>query len=121
MVASGSMLYAISGIRPLQLERQYLDTNQYRCSDQHGGLRFDIVCELYGASGLYRWNGSAWSKINTVAPAGMAASGRCLYASFASGLYSWNGSAWTRINTGPPTSMVASGSVLYADYGARCL
>jgi len=65
--------------------------------------------------GLYKWNGTTWTRIASV-PTSMIASGSNLYATWTGqGLYSWNGSTWTRISS-VPASMVASGSNLYATW-----
>jgi FtsP/CotA-like multicopper oxidase with cupredoxin domain len=82
----------------------------------------DLLYANYGAVGLWTWSGSSWTKINTVNPTNMVASGSVLYADYgASGLWKWDGSSWTKINTVNPTNMVVSGSVLYADYEASGL
>jgi hypothetical protein len=71
----------------------------------------------FGSLGLWQWNGSAWSQINTLSPASMVASGSMLYGNFTGyGLWQWNGRAWRLINTLIPESMVASGSILYANF-----
>jgi hypothetical protein len=71
----------------------------------------------FAGDGLYSYNGTAWTYINSVHPSLIAASGSTLYADFAGyGLYSYNGTTWTLINTVHPASMVASGSTLYADF-----
>jgi hypothetical protein len=71
----------------------------------------------FGSAGLWYWNGSAWSKINTASPASMVASGTILYANFTGyGLWKWNGNAWSQINPTIPASMVASGTILYANF-----
>jgi subtilisin family serine protease len=71
----------------------------------------------FAGYGLYKWDGTAWSQLNTIVPASMVASGSVLYSNFTGyGLYSWNGTAWTQINTVYPESMVTSGSLLYADF-----
>ena len=69
--------------------------------------------------GLYKWDGSAWSQLNTIVATDMVASDSTLYVDFADyGLYSWNGTAWTQINAVHPASMTASGSTLYVDFAA---
>ena len=78
----------------------------------------------FGATGLYKYDGSAWSRINVGnAITSMVASGSTLYVDFgATGLYKYNGSAWSRINVGNAiTSMESSGSILYVDFGATGL
>ena len=67
--------------------------------------------------GLYHWNGSIWSQLNSVIPTNMVVSGTDLYASFTGyGLYKWNGSAWTSLTNLIPTNMVVSGTDLYASF-----
>jgi spore coat protein A len=79
---------------------------------------------LYGdfdESGIWSWNGTAWSQIDGISPginpAGMVVSGTTLYANFTGyGLYQWNGTTWTQINPTVPASMVVSGTTLYANF-----
>ncbi|MDA8126942.1 MAG: chitobiase/beta-hexosaminidase C-terminal domain-containing protein [Deltaproteobacteria bacterium] len=71
------------------------------------------------ANGIRRWDGTAWSQLNTTNPVSMVASGSLLYVyglSGAAGIWRWDGTAWSQLNTINPTSMVASGSLLYV-YG----
>ena len=82
-----------------------------------GGGNVATVYASFTGSGVYAWDGSAWTKINDATSAGMAASGSTLYTSFTgSGVYAWDGSAWTQINATTPTGMAASGSTLYASF-----
>jgi hypothetical protein len=68
--------------------------------------------------GLYQWNGTVWTKINSTIPTAMAPSGPDFYASFTgSGLYKWKGGgSWTKINSAIPTNITASGSILFATF-----
>jgi hypothetical protein len=71
----------------------------------------------WAGTGLYKWDGGAWTQLHSAVPASMVVSGSTLYANFAGyGLYSWNGSAWTQLHSAIPTSMVVSGSTLYATF-----
>jgi hypothetical protein len=83
-------------------------------------VNLQSVSQLYATFtgfGLYSWNGTIWTKINTIIPTKMVPSGTNLYASFTGyGLYKWNGTAWTRINTSLPTNMVATSTDLYASF-----
>jgi hypothetical protein len=69
------------------------------------------------SGGLWRWDGSAWTRITPSNPESMAASGSVLYGDFgASGIWMWSGGdelAWTRITTANPGNMVVSGTTLY--------
>jgi hypothetical protein len=67
--------------------------------------------------GLYKYDGTSWSQINSVSPSSMVASGSILYANFAGyGLYKWENGAWTQLNSLVASNMVASGSTLYANF-----
>jgi hypothetical protein len=65
---------------------------------------------LYGnftGNGLWQWNGTTWSQVNTVSPANMVASDSMLYGDFgAGGLWQWDGTTWSQVNAVAPTSMV---------------
>jgi hypothetical protein len=68
--------------------------------------------KIYGSFtgyGLYKWDGAAWTQLNSVeSTGGMAVSGSTLYADFAGyGLYSWNGATWTLLTAVHPASMAA--------------
>ena len=81
-----------------------------------------LIYANYGSAGLWLWDGSTWSQVNTGgAPTNIIASGPTLYAGYAGTLWQWNGSAWTGINTALPNNMLVSGSILYADYGSAGL
>jgi hypothetical protein len=81
------------------------------------GADNNAVYATFGSNGLYKWDGAAWSRLNTKIPDSMVASGSVLYAAFAShGLYKWDGTIWSRLNAKIPASMAASGSVLYAAF-----
>ena len=61
------------------------------------------------ASGLWQWDGSAWSQLTPNDPLTMLASGSILFADFGTGdLRVWDGTgAWTQITPNNPTIMVA--------------
>ncbi len=57
--------------------------------------------------GLFKYDGTNWTKINSVIPSNMAASGTTLYTAFTGvGLFKYDGSTWTKINKVIPASMV---------------
>jgi len=59
-------------------------------------------------NGLYKYNGTTWTQVNTVVSTSMTASSSALYANFAGyGLYKYDGAAWSQINTVVSTSMTA--------------
>ena len=69
----------------------------------------------YTGSGLYKYDNTTWTRIDTVVPANMVASGSTLYATYTgSGLYKYNGSTWVHIDTVEPANMAASDSTSYA-------
>ena len=73
----------------------------------------------FGALGLWKWNGAAWTLLSSSNPESMVVSGSDLYGDFgALGLWKWNGAAWTLLSSSNPESMVVSGSYLYGDFGA---
>jgi hypothetical protein len=73
-----------------------------------------------GISGLWRWEGTAWTQLGAANPENMVISGTTLYADYEAsyGLQRWDGSAWTQIAKADPENMVVSGTTLYADFGA---
>ena len=57
----------------------------------------------FGASGLWKWNGTAWSQLTSANPENMVASGLTLYGDFGtSGLWKWDGTAWIPTHIGQP-------------------
>ena len=76
--------------------------------------------ETDGTSGIWKWDGSAWSQLTTANPENMVTSGSTLYVDFgvSYGLYKWSGSVWSQLASASPENMVASGSTLYVDFGA---
>jgi hypothetical protein len=73
-----------------------------------------------GVSGIWKWDGSAWSQLTSTNPENMVTSGSTLYVDFGTsyGLYKWYGDAWAQLTPANPENMVASGSTLYVDFGA---
>ncbi len=53
----------------------------------------------FGTSGIWVWDGAAWSKIAEADPLYMAASESFLYADFGtvSRVWSWNGTSWSKL------------------------
>ena len=67
--------------------------------------------------GVYKHDGTSWTRLNASVPASMVASGSNLYATWTGqGVYKHDGTSWTRLNASVPASMVASGSNLYATW-----
>jgi hypothetical protein len=82
----------------------------------------DIVTlfETDGTSGIWKWDGSAWSQLTTANPENMITSGSTLYVDFgvSYGLYKWSGGVWSQLASANPENMAASSSMLYVDFGA---
>lgn len=77
--------------------------------------------ETDGASGVWKWDGTAWTRISSSNPHGMLASGSTLYGDFeSSGLWLWNGE-WSLLTASNPENMTVSGNWLYASFGASGL
>jgi hypothetical protein len=67
--------------------------------------------------GVFRHDGTSWTRLNAAVPASMVASGSNLYATWTGqGVFRHDGTSWTRLNAAVPDSMVASGSNLYATW-----
>jgi FtsP/CotA-like multicopper oxidase with cupredoxin domain len=70
--------------------------------------------------GLWKYDGSTWTRLGTAIPENLIVSGTTLYADYgaAYGLWRWDGTAWSQLGAADPENMVASGTTLYVDYGA---
>jgi len=55
----------------------------------------------FSAYGLYKYDGTSWTKLNSAIPTKMIVSSSTLYATFTGydGLFKYDGATWTRINT----------------------
>ena len=63
--------------------------------------------ETDGVSGIWKWDGSAWSQLTSTNPENMVTSGSTLYVDFRTfGIYKWNGSSWTQLTGSNPVLMV---------------
>ena len=73
----------------------------------------------FGALGIYKWNGTAWSQLSSTNPENIVASNSTLYVDFGAsyGLYKWDGASWTQLSSTKPENMVTTGSTLYVDFG----
>ena len=76
--------------------------------------------ETDGVSGIWKWDGSAWSQLTSTNPENMVTSGSTLYVDFGTsdGLCKWDGAAWSQLTSANPENMVTSGSTIYAAFGA---
>jgi len=73
-----------------------------------------LYAEITGY-GIWKWDGVAWTQLNSIDPAAMVASGSSLYASIDGyGIWKYDGTQWSQLNSINPASMVASGPALYA-------
>jgi pimeloyl-ACP methyl ester carboxylesterase len=70
-------------------------------------------------SGIWKWDGTAWSQVTQNNPQSMAVSGSILYGNFGAGagIWKWDGAAWTQVTPNAPTDMAAAGSSLYGNFG----
>jgi hypothetical protein len=82
----------------------------------------NVLVSDFGALGLYTYDGTAWDRINTLDPAGLATYVNNLIVNFPSkGIYEYDGT-WTRITKNDSVqAMVGVGSTLYADFGTKGL
>jgi|GEM_PF-1339098 len=126
-IATSSLQYianvnsAIPGVYAWQFDDL---KSTYFCRKTDGVVDYTITfCPTHlnatftGYDGLFKYDGTSWTKINSAVPAKMAASGSTLYATFTGydGLYKHDGTTWTRINA-TADAMAASGSTLYATF-----
>ncbi len=75
-----------------------------------------------GGSGLWLWNGAAWSQLSSANPESMVFFGSNLYVDFGgSGLWLWNDATWSQLTSANPERMVVSGSNLYVGFGGSGL
>ena len=89
-------------------------TNFHRFAEEN---YISLLYASFTGSGIWKWNGMAWSRLNSSVATSMVASGTNLYANFTGyGLYKYNGTTWTRINTLLAASMAATDTDLYASF-----
>jgi hypothetical protein len=71
-----------------------------------------------GTLGLWKHDGTSWTRLAPENPENIAASGSILYADLGTlGLWKHDGTSWTRLAPENPENIAASGSILYADLG----
>ena len=76
------------------MEPTFTGQSRQRCDFRQMAVSGSTLYGDFGTSGLWKWNGAAWSQLTSVNPENMVVSGSTLYADFGtSGLWKWNGSS----------------------------
>jgi hypothetical protein len=89
-----------------------------------GGSAFDELAVDLGSLGLYRYDGTAMTRLTTWKAQAVLGVGNVLYADFGGtstggrGLYKYDAGVWSRINVNDAQGLTAVGSDLYADMGS---
>jgi len=94
-----------------------------------GGESFNAIYEVapvpipgvyaaFPGFGLWKHDGTSWSRLTIDMPENMVASGSVLYSDFgAIGLWKWDGSNWSQLTSDNPQTLAVTGSTLYAGFG----
>ena len=76
-----------------------------------------VLFASFPGSGIWKWDGSAWSQTTPNTPEQMVTSGTTLYGSFTGGgIWKWDGTNWTQVTPNNPQAMVTLGTDLYGTF-----